>query len=98
MPVSEYGHDRQGWDARGPEGGGFGPGAPVRSGQPLSAVAIASERGVVGRPARRDRSPVDTTSSPFSMDASTSARTAARGSGSPGLVMILVSASTETGL
>ncbi len=66
--------------------------------QPFSAAAIDSATGVVGRPVSRDRSPLVPASSPFSMDASTPARIAARGPGSPAPVRMSVSASTETAL
>src|SRR5690606_28131283 len=54
---------------RGPGRCGGGP----LGGQPFSATAIASASGVVGRPVRRDRSPLSTTSSPRAMEASTPA-------------------------
>lgn len=66
--------------------------------QPFSATAIESAIGVVGRPMRRERSPEETTSSPFSTDASTPARIAAKPSGSPAPVRMPTRASPETGL
>jgi hypothetical protein len=64
----------------------------------LSAAAIESAIGAVGRPVRRERVPSVPASSPFAIDWSTSARISGNGAGSPAPLRMPVKASTETGL